>query len=61
MVKKEIIKGKTYYQCEICKFYYKEEKWAKKCEIWCDENHSCNIDLVKYAVDIEEEKKKKCC
>lgn len=61
MVKEEKINSKVYYQCEICKFHYKEKKWAEKCEVWCDENHSCNIDVVKYAVNIEEEKNKEYC
>ncbi len=53
MVNEETRNGKVYYQCNICKFYYKEKKWAEKCEVWCDENPSCNIDVVKYAVNIE--------
>jgi len=62
MVKEETRNGKTYYQCEICKFYYKEKKWAEKCEAWCDEKHSCNIDVVKYAVNLDEEQtKENCC
>ena len=51
MVKKETINGKTYYQCEVCKFYYKDEKWAKKCQTWCDSKHSCNIEITKHAIN----------
>ena len=50
---KEIRKAnKAYYQCENCKFFYKEKSWAEKCEKWCDEKGSCNVEVVRYAVKI---------
>ncbi len=62
MVKKETIKNKEYYQCEICKFYYKEKKQAEKCQAWCDKHHSCNMKITKDAVDPrKEENKGGCC
>jgi len=39
------------YQCEECKFFYKDKEWAEKCEKWCKENHSCNLDIIKHAVN----------
>ena len=30
--------GKNYYKCKECGLEYKEEKWAKKCELWCAEH-----------------------
>ena len=42
------IEGK--YQCEECKFYYKERLWAKKCEAWCKKHKSCNIEITKHSV-----------
>ena len=39
------------YQCEACGFKYKDEETAKRCEAWCNEHHSCNLDIVKEAVE----------
>ncbi len=52
MVKKITKKGKAYYQCEICKFIYKDKKLAEKCEAWCKKHHSCNIEITKNAIKI---------
>jgi len=37
------------YQCEECKLLYKEREIAEKCEAWCKEHKSCNLDIIKYA------------
>lgn len=50
MVKETLILGKTYYQCGICKFYYESKELAEKCQTWCKEHHSCNIEITKHAV-----------
>jgi hypothetical protein len=57
-IKNKIIKqtkkqGKTFYQCEECKLVYKSKEWAKKCEDWCKENKSCNIEIIKHAVKMK--------
>ena len=57
MVKEETINNKTYYQCEICKFYYKEKKWAEKCEEFCKEHKACDVEIAKHAVNPEGESK----
>lgn len=50
---KEIKKNKnTYYTCEECGFIYEEKEIAKKCEEWCKEYHSCNIEITSYAVQV---------
>jgi len=49
-IKKE---DKTYYACPICKFKYEEKVWAEKCQNWCKEHHSCNIEITKHAVQLE--------
>lgn len=38
------------YACEECGFFYSEKSWAEKCEIWCKEKHSCNIEITKHSV-----------
>ena len=42
------------YECEACQLLYQEKEWAEKCEAWCRETNSCNIDIIKHAVDKEE-------
>ena len=56
MVKGVEIKGSKYFQCEECGMNYSEREWAKKCEEWCAEHHSCNLEIIKNAVDIERNK-----
>lgn len=38
------------YKCPECSLYYKEKEWAEKCEKWCKENQSCNLDIISHAV-----------
>lgn len=52
MVKEIEKKGKIYYICEECGFAYESKDIAQKCEDWCKENHSCNIEITKSAVQI---------
>ena len=47
-MKKEI--NKTYYRCNECKMLYKDKKMAEKCESWCKEHKSCNLELIKHAI-----------
>jgi len=52
---KVIQKGnKELYQCEECGFHYAEKEMAEKCEAWCREHKSCNIEITAHA---EENKK----
>lgn len=39
------------HQCEECGFYYNEKEWAEKCENWCRENKSCNLEITAHAVE----------
>ncbi|MBI2650871.1 hypothetical protein HYX01_00160 [Candidatus Woesearchaeota archaeon] len=39
-----------FFQCEECLFYYNDKKMAEKCEKWCKEKHSCNMEITKHAV-----------
>ena len=56
MVKEVKKSDKVYYQCEECEFYYKDKKWAKKCENFCRKNKSCSIEITKNAVSPKQEK-----
>jgi len=53
MVKEMRKNGKTLYICEECGFAYKEKELAEKCQQWCEEHNSCNLEITKYAVSLE--------
>lgn len=38
------------YQCPECGFLYKEKEWAEKCQVWCKEHKSCNLEITQHAV-----------
>jgi len=42
--------SKEFYQCPECGFEYKEKEWAEKCEVWCKEHHTCNLEIIKHAI-----------
>lgn len=53
---KEIKKGsQRMYVCEACGLAYEEREWAEKCQKWCQENQSCNIEITAHAVPIKPE------
>jgi len=41
---------KEFYVCEACGFAYKERSLSGKCESWCKERSSCNLEIVKNSV-----------
>ena len=47
-------KIESLYQCDDCKLLYEDEEWAQKCEDWCIEMKSCNIDITSHAVNKEQ-------
>ena len=49
-------KDKKLYQCPECKLWYDDKEWEEKCEAWCKEHQSCNLDIIKYAVENNEKK-----
>lgn len=53
MVKEVQKKGVTLYLCEECDFYYKDRTKAQSCEDWDKVHHTCNIEIIKDAIDIE--------
>lgn len=54
----KIIQGENreLYQCEECGFHYEERGWAEKCELWCKEHHSCNLEITANALETKEPK-----
>ena len=41
------------YQCPKCGLEYQEKAWAEKCESWCKEHKSCNLEITKHALKNE--------
>jgi len=46
-------KNEKLFQCEECGMKYAEKEIAEKCEAWCREHKSCNLDIIKYATTEE--------
>ena len=44
-------KSEKVFVCPECGLGYKEVEWAKKCAAWCKEHHSCNLEIIKHAVE----------
>ena len=42
--------GEAEYKCPECGLKYQEKEWAEKCEAWCKEHKSCNLEITKYAI-----------
>ena len=38
-------------QCLECGLHYKDKEQAKKCEEWCREYQSCNLEITSNAVE----------
>lgn len=53
MVKEVRKNDKTLYACEECGFAYEQEEWAQKCQEWCSEHQSCNLEITEHSVPLE--------
>ena len=53
MVEEKTVKGKNYFKCTICGFFYKEEQLAQKCEDFCNAHKGCNLEIIKHAVKVD--------
>lgn len=42
--------NKKLYQCPECGLSYDDEKWKEKCEAWCKEHQSCNLEIISHSV-----------
>jgi len=51
---KEIKKNdKTLYICEECGFAYEQKEWAEKCQQWCQQYQSCNLEITQHGAPLE--------
>jgi len=46
--------NKIYYKCPECGLVYSEKEWAEKCEAWCKEYKSCNLEIAAHRMPEEE-------
>lgn len=40
------------YECPECHLKYKQKEWAEKCEAWCKEHQSCNLEITAHAMRV---------
>jgi len=38
-------------QCPECGLHYENKDQSKKCEAWCREHHSCNLEITSQAIE----------
>lgn len=50
--------NQNFYECPECHLKYKEKEWAEKCEAWCKEHKSCNLEIIQHAEKSEDDKQK---
>ena len=50
MVEKINYQKRDHYYCEDCKLVYESIDWAEKCEDWCRENNSCNVEITSHSI-----------
>ena len=47
---RKTINNKEQYVCKECKLIYKDKNWAEKCEAWCRENKTCNLEITQHSI-----------
>lgn len=45
----ELPLDKAGFVCSECGLHYIEKTWVDKCEAWCKEHDSCNLEITKHA------------
>jgi len=43
--------NKKFYQCPECGLHYEDKDQAEKCEAWCKEHKSCNVEITSSAIE----------
>ena len=46
-MEEEINNNQNLYQCNECGLHYKNKDTADKCEAWCKEHKTCNVEITK--------------
>jgi hypothetical protein len=45
--------GHRLYECPECGLHYTSLQIAQRCEAWCKEHNSCNLEITRYAVELQ--------
>lgn len=56
MVKEIPQHERTLFACEECGLRYEKREIARRCEAWCREHKSCNLEIIQYALPSEEKR-----
>ncbi len=54
MVKEVKKDGSILYICEECGVAYEQREWVEKCQTWCREHQSCNLEIIQHGVPPDE-------
>ena len=38
------------HMCPVCGYRYEDKAWAERCEAWCREHKSCNLDIIAHGL-----------
>ncbi len=47
---KNSLAAKNIYRCSECGFGYNDKAMAERCQAWCKEHKSCNLEIIRHAV-----------
>ena len=54
-MEEEIKNNQNIYQCKECGLHYKNKDTADKCEAWCKEHKTCNVEIIKQAEENQQD------
>ncbi len=52
MAEETNLEGEIVYKCMKCGWIYRKKSLAEKCEQWCQKHKSCNLEIAKYAIKL---------
>ena len=38
-------------RCAVCGLHYRDQTTATRCEVWCRENQSCNLEITRESIE----------
>ena len=44
------------YECSICKLHFETKNLADRCEEWCKNNNSCNMEIAGQSIEARKRK-----
>ncbi len=52
MAEETNLQGEIVYKCLRCGWLYRDRLIADKCEAWCKKHKSCNLEIAKHAIKL---------